>query len=65
MDEPVAGTAPLILGNSASPDEYYYSRKFFKGVIDQVQILDWVLSNDELMRLYQSGTPEPFSIPTP
>jgi len=55
MDEPIVSAEPLILGNSASPEEQYYSQKFFKGVIDQVQILDWVLSIDELTRLYQSG----------
>jgi hypothetical protein len=56
MDEPIASTESLILGNSASPEEYYYSRKFFKGVIDRVQTFDWVLSKDELTRLYQSDT---------
>jgi hypothetical protein len=55
VDEPITSTGPLILGNSAYPEEFYYSRKFFKGIIDQVQIFDWALSKDELTCLYQSG----------
>jgi hypothetical protein len=55
IDEPVASTGPLILGNCAQPELIDSSTKFFKGVIDQVQIFDWALSDAEITKLYASG----------
>lgn len=55
VDEPAASTEPLLLGKSAYPQEIHYDRKFFKGVMDQLQFFDWALSNEEIAKLYASG----------
>lgn len=53
VPEPVPNTEPLLVGKSP----YANDPENFNGVIDDIRIYDWALTNDELSRLYQSGAP--------
>ncbi len=51
VPEPVPSAEPLLVGKGPYSDH----PDFFNGVIDEVRVYDWPLSNDDVTRVYQSG----------